>query len=365
MTGSEIVPFYVDIPQAHLDDLATRLDMARWPAQPDGTGWDYGIPLAYLKDLAHHWRHGYDWRVHEAQLNKFPQYTTEIDGQPIHFLHVRSENADALPLLLTHGWPSSVVEFLGMVEPLARDFHLVVPSLPGFGFSGPTRQTGWTVQRIAAAWAELMRRLGYTRYGVHGGDWGAVVSRELGRVRPDEVAGVHLTFLLTMPSGDPAELAALTEADRARLGRLRQFSVAGSGYRFIQATRPHTVAYGLNDSPIGLLAWIAEKFEEWTELPVDRDLLLTNVMLYWLTGTAESSARIYKDAAASLGPVPPSRTPTGIALFPQEIGAPIRDLAERTDAIVHWSEFPQGGHFPALECPAVLADDIRAFFGRP
>lgn len=360
--GDVLVPFHIDIPDDQLTDLRARLDDTLWPAEPEGAGWDYGIPLANLQELADYWRHGYDWRVHEARLNKIPQYLTEIDGQQIHFQHVPSDRPDALPLLLTHGWPSSVVEFEAVLEPLAQDFHLVVPSLPGFGFSGPTRRTGWTVPRIADTWAELMRRLGYDRYGVHGGDWGAVVSRELGRTRPEQVIGVHLTFLLTLPSGDPAELAALTAAEQATLGRLQQFAATGSGYRHIQSTRPHTLAYGLTDSPAGLLAWIAEKFAEWTGTPVDRDQLLTTVMLYWLTGTAGSAARIYKDAADAFGPQPPSSTPTGIALFPKEIGAPVRSLAERTDAIVRWTEFPRGGHFPAMEQPEPLADDIRAFF---
>jgi len=361
MGDSELVPFHVEIHQAQLDDLHTRLDMTRWPTEPDGASWDYGIPLAHLKELADHWRHRYDWRVHEARINKFPQYLTEIDGQPIHFLHVRSDRTDALPLLLTHGWPSSMLEFESVIGPLTKDFHLVLPSLPGFAFSSPARETGWTVPRIARAWAELMRRLGYSRYGVHGGDWGALVSRELGRLRSDQVVGVHLTFLLSTPPDDPA---ALTEPEQARLGRLRQFAETGSGYRHIQATRPHTLAYGLTDSPVGLLAWIAEKFEEWTDTPVDRDSLLTNVMLYWLTRTAGSAARIYKDAADSLGPAQPSSTPTGIALFPKEIGAPVRAFAERTDAIVRWTEFPRGGHFPAMEQPDRLAGDIRAFFGQ-
>ncbi|MFD9733791.1 epoxide hydrolase family protein [Umezawaea sp. NPDC059074] len=359
-------PYRIEIPESQLDDLRARLANTRWPAEPEGTGWSDGVPVAYLRDLVEHWRTRYDWRAWEARLNAFPQFTTTIDGANVHFLHVRSANEDALPLVLTHGWPGSVVEFLDVVEPLSRDFHLVIPSMPGYGFSGPTPDTGWNVPRIAAAWAELMARLGYDRYGAQGGDWGSAVSRELGILDAEHVVGVHLNMLVTRPDDD---LTGLTDDDRARLGRLKRFADDGSGYQRIQGTRPQTLAYGLTDSPVGQLAWIVEKFKEWTdstdvpEDAVDRDHLLTNVMVYWLTGTAGSSARLYKEAVKSWGAVKPSTTPTGVALFPGEIALPVRSIAEKTNTIVRWTEFDRGGHFAAMEEPDLLAADVRTFFG--
>lgn len=376
---ADIRPFRVDIPQADLDDLRERLARTRWTDQLDGTGWSYGVPVTYLKELAEYWRTSYDWRAAEAELNSFPQFTTEIDGANVHFLHVRSPEPGAFPLILTHGWPGSIVEFLDLIGPLtdpvahggaAEDaFHLVIPSIPGFGFSGPVTEPGWGLPRVARAWAELMGRLGYERYGVQGGDWGSGISRALGVLAPEKVAGVHLNFLLTFPSGDPAELAGLTDAEKARLARLNHFNQDGSGYIHIQATRPQTLAFGLADSPVGQLAWIVEKFKEWTyqaavpEDAVDRDRMLTNVMLYWLTNTAGSSARFYRESASSFGPQETLTVPLGLALFPGETGQPIRAFAEKTNPnIVHWSEFDHGGHFPALEAGDLLTADIRAFF---
>jgi epoxide hydrolase len=371
-----IRPFHIDIPQAGLDDLNTRLARTRWPDELPGAGWDYGIPLEYVKDLAEYWRTGYDWRVHERRLNAFAQFTTAIDGQNVHFLHVRSAEPGALPLILTHGWPGSVVEFMNVIGPLtdpaahggdsADAFHLVVPSVPGFGFSGPTRDRGWNVQRIARAWDELMGRVGYGRYGAQGGDWGSTISRELGRVAPQHLAGVHLNMLFPQFGAEPADL---TEQEKSRIGALRRFRSDGSGYYLIQSTRPQTLAYGLTDSPAGQLAWITEKFGEWTDngLPdqaVDRDQLLTNVTVYWLTATAGSSARLYYEAARAgdWGPPAPSPVPTGIAVFPREIAPPIRRFAEQSNNIVHWTEFDRGGHFAAMEQPALLVGDIREFF---
>jgi microsomal epoxide hydrolase len=381
MSDTEIRPFRIDIAEADLDDLRRRLSGARWPDQLPGVGWDYGIPLEYVRELAEYWRTTYDWRPHEKQLNQFPQFTTTIDNQNIHFLHVRSPEPDALPLIITHGWPGSIVEFMRVIGPLtnpaahggdpADAFHLVVPSIPGYGFSGPTRETGWNVGRIARAWDELMSRLGYRRYGAQGGDWGSSISRELGLIAGDHVIGVHLNMLATPPPKDPEELAALTDAERDRAQALERFRATGSGYGAIQSTRPQTLAYGLTDSPAGQLAWIVEKFGEWTDgnLPddaVDRDQLLTNVMLYWLTGTAGSSARLYYEAARSRAPGPPrpSTAPTGVAVFPREIAPPVRRLAELSNNIVHWSEFDRGGHFAAMEEPDLLVDDIREFFRR-
>jgi len=374
--GTPIQPFRVDIPQADLADLRTRLARTRWPDQLPEVGWDYGIPLDYVRELAGYWRASYDWRAHERRLNAFPQYTTVIDGQRVHFLHVRSPEPDALPLILTHGWPGSVVEFTGVIGPLtdpsahgaARSdaFHLVVPSIPGFGFSGPTTEPGWDVRRIARAWDELMSRLGYRRYGAQGGDWGSSISRELGVAFPGHLIGVHLNMLFPQVGGGSSDL---TETERQRVEAMQRFRTTGSGYYAIQSTRPQTLAYGLTDSPAGQLAWITEKFGEWTDdgLPdeaVDRDQLLTNVSVYWFTGTAGSSARLYYETAraAGWGQLATSTAPTGVAVFPREIAPPIRRFAEQTNNIVHWSEFDRGGHFAAMEVPDLLVGDVRAFF---
>ncbi|MGR6975136.1 epoxide hydrolase family protein [Streptomyces cynarae] len=376
-------PFRIDIAQAQLDDLHRRLDATRWPDELPGVGWDRGVPLGYLKELAAHWRTSFDWRAAEAQLNAHPQFTEEIDGARIHFLHVRSPEPDATPLLLTHGWPGSVAEFLDVIGPLsdprahggdpADAFHLVIPSIPGYGFSTLT-DTGWDTARIARAWAELMARLGYDRYVPQGGDAGAVISLELGRIDPEHVIGVHVNMLMTFPSGDPAELAGLDERDQARLGKLARFDAELSGYMKLQQTRPQTLAYALTDSPVGQLAWIVEKFRDWTgttalpEDAVDRDRLLTNVTIYWLTATAGSSAQFYYEGAAGVraaaaGAVPPPLTvPVGVAVFPDDIFVPVRSLADRDiPTITHWTEFEQGGHFAALEQPTALTGDIRAF----
>ena len=378
---AEIRPFRINIPQEDLDNLQDRLGRTRWPDELPGVGWSYGVPLGYLKGLAEHWRTTYDWREHEARLNEYPQFTTTIDGQNIHFLHVRSPEPDALPLVLTHGWPGSVVEFLDVIGPLADPrthggeaadaFHLVIPSIPGFGFSGRTRETGWTEQRIAAAFAELMRRLGYEHYGAQGGDLGAGVSPDLGRVDSDHVVGVHVNAatvgFMPFPPLDDAELSQLTDSERGRVQRISEFMTEGFGYAQIQSTRPQTLAYGLTDSPVGQLAWIVDKIKEWTnpsdELPeeaIDRDRMLTNVMIYWLTGTAGSSARIYFEGAHSGHWPQPSGVPTGVAVFAEDIA--IRRYAEQSNTIVHWSEFDRGGHFAAMEAPDLLTDDVRDFF---
>ena len=381
-TASEIRPFQVDVPDEALDDLRRRIAATRWPSRELVPDRSQGVQLATLQELARSGATDYDLRRLQARLNDLPQFITTIDGQPIHFLHVRSPEPEALPLVLTHGWPGSIVEFLEVIGPLsdprahggeaADAFHLVIPSLPGYGFSGPTREPGWTTDRIAVAWAELMARLGYRRYGAQGGDWGAFVSPELGRIDPEHVVGVHVNAATVgfIPFGvdAPEELATFTDAEKARLDRLNRFMSDQNGYFQIQATRPQTVAYGLTDSPVGQLAWIVEKFKEWTdasaELPtdaVDRDHLLTNVMLYWLTGTAGSSAGTYYENmhSGSWG-TPPSTTPTGVAVFAEDVA--IRRYAESGNNITHWTDFDRGGHFAAMEAPDLLVGDVRTFF---
>ncbi|MET8545567.1 epoxide hydrolase family protein [Kitasatospora sp. NPDC004799] len=381
-------PFRIDVPQEALDDLDRRLAATRWPGELPGVGWQRGVPLGYLKDLAEYWRTGFDWRKAEERLNAHPQFLTEIDGVDVHFLHVRSPEPDALPLIVTHGWPGSVAEFLDVIGPLtdprahggdpADAFHLVIPSLPGYGFSGRPRETGWDTARVGRAWAELMRRLGYDRYLVQGGDWGMPVSLQLGLADPAHVAGVHLNMLATFPPQDPAEFADLDEADRARLEFAAHFEQDGAGWRKIQSTRPQTLSYGLTDSPVGQLAWIVEKFKEWTaarsvpEDAVDRDRLLTNAAIYWFTASAGSSAQLYYESnrldsefiATWAGPWQLA-APVGVAVFPEDAVRPIRRWAERIlPTLAHWSEFERGGHFAALEEPGLFVGDVRAFARR-
>ena len=369
--GDTLIPFRIAIPDADLRDLHQRLDAARWPDEIDDAGWDYGIPLQTTRDLAAYWRHGYDWRAWEARLNEIPQFQTTIDGQNIHALHVRSPEPDAMPLILTHGWPGSILEFINVIGPLTdprahggdpRDaVHVVAPSIPGFAFSGHTHERGWDVRRIAQAWKALMARLGYSRYGAQGGDWGSAISRDLGLVAPDQVIGVHLNYLRINP---PAEPVPLRPGEAERIEKLKQYNATVPGYIGIQSTKPQTLAYGLTDSPTGQLAWIAEKFHAWSDprSPIDRDHLLTNVSLYWFTRTAGSSARIYYESARGRGIPNPCPVPMGVAVFPYDILQPVRSFAERVYDIRHWSEFARGGHFAALEAPDLLTTDIRDFF---
>ena len=384
MGDASIDPFTIAIDDAALDDLRRRLDHTRWPDSQPADDWSYGLPLAYARELAAYWRNEYDWRAAESSLNTFPQFTTTIDGANVHFLHVRSTRDDATPLLLTHGWPGSFVEFVDVIGPLTEPpadqpaFHVVVPTLPGYGFSGHTTDKGWTPHRIARAWAELMARLGYERYGAHGGDWGSVVTHALLRVAPDNVIGAHLTMLASGVPGRKLDVDALpgvTDADRALIKKSRDNSAfiraTEMGYFMIQSTKPQTLAYGLADSPVGQMAWIAEKFKAWTDntgLPesaVERDALLTNVCLYWFTNTAGSSARLYYETAWSGGfggRLEPSTVPVAVMVFPKEIMIPVRRVAEQFDNIVRWSEPESGGHFAALEEPDVVVPDIREFF---
>lgn len=371
-----ITPFRIDVPQARLDDLAARLANTRWPDELPDVSWDYGVPVSYVRDLAEHWRTSYDWRAHEAALNRLPQLVTEIQGQRVHFAHVRSPEPDALPLVMVHGWPSSLVEFLDVVGPLtdprahggdpADAFHVVIPSPPGFAFSGPTRRPGEaSSDRYAELFAELMARLGYTAYGTQGGDLGSLVGPQMGRIDTDHVVGVHVNGLLTI-GGWEGDTSGYDEADQRRLAELERFDEVG-GYAAIQSTRPQTLAVGLHDSPAGLLAWITDLFHTFTnpaiELPedaVDRDALLTNVTIYWLTETLASSTRIYKESQSWGAPLQSSGVPTGCALFPGD--STIRAIAERQNNVVHWTELDRGGHFAALEAPDLLVDDVRTFF---
>ena len=370
--SDDIRPFRIEVPQADLDDLHHRLAIARWPQELPGVGWTRGIPLRHLRDLAERWRTGYDWRLHESTLNGYPQFTTTIDGQRIHFLHVRSDRPDAKPLLITHGFPSSVAEFLHLIEPLVspaqgQAFHVVAPSLPGYAFSTPLSGTGWTMARAARAWVELMGRLGYERYGVHGGDVGAGVSGAVAGIDGEHVIGVHVvtdpltaantaTFIPGMADGlDPDD-----PVDSLILDRMKAFQTDGSGYLMIQNSRPQTIGYGLVDSPVLQLAWIAEKVHEWTDLPVDRDQLLTTVSLYWFTGSGATAAHtLYEQAHSSDWGAPPA-VPRGFAVFGAD--ETVRKLVPAPDT-AHWTEFQRGKHFPAMEAPAQLAADLQAFFG--
>jgi epoxide hydrolase len=370
--SDEIRPFRIEVPQADLDHLHDRLATARWPGELPGVGWTRGVPLDYLKELAEHWRTGYDWRAAEAELNRFPQFSTEIDGQRIHFLHVRSDRPDATPLLVTHGFPSSVAEFGHLIGPLVDPaegpaFHVVAPSLPGYAFSTPLSSTGWSMGRTARAWVELMRRLGYQRYGVHGGDVGAGVSGLVAARDSSHVIGMHVVTDPLTAAGTATFLPGMADrldeddpVDKVILDRMREFRADGSGYLAIQNSRPQTIGYGLVDSPLLQLAWIAEKFEAWTDLPIDRDQLLTTVSLYWFTGSGASAAHtLYEQAHSSDWGAPPA-VPQGFAVFGAD--ETVRRLVPAPpDA--HWSEFERGKHFPAMEAPAQLAMDLQAFFG--
>ncbi|KAB1937962.1 epoxide hydrolase [Micromonospora sp. ALFpr18c] len=374
MTGTAIRPFRVEIPQTALDELASRLDRTIWPTDLPGTGDTYGMSTDRVRALADRWRNGFDWRAVEARLNTHPQFVTDIDGEQIHFLHVRSSRPDATPLVLTHGWPGSVLEYLDVIAPLteptdptAPAFHVVVPSLPGFGFSGPTRSAGWNQHRTARAWAELMNRLGYDSYGAVGNDAGSMVAPELGRIDRDHVLGVHVTQLFSFPSGDPAEFAGLSEADQAALAHLQWFYENKFSFNQVHSQQPQTLAFALADSPVGLLAWNAQLFDE----SLDADFILGNVALYWFTGTAASAIRFYwEDAHAGEQPTEPTTAPTALAMFPGDFQS-IRRFADRDHTnIVRWTAYESdvegrgdvGGHYAAHQATDVLVADIREFF---
>jgi pimeloyl-ACP methyl ester carboxylesterase len=372
-----ISPFEIRVSDEVLADLRERLARTRWPDQIEAAGWDYGSELGYVKELCAYWRDKFDWRAQETALARYPHFTTRIDGQRLHFLHARSKEKAAFPLILTHGWPGSVLEFMKIL-PLLTDpaahggraedaFHVVCPSLPGYGFSGPTRERGWDTQRIAEAEIELMRRLGYARYGAQGGDWGAIVTTQIGRLDPAHCAGIHLNMLI----GLPKEGTELSEQEKQWVADAQAFQADGVGYQQIQGTRPQTLAYGLTDSPAGLAAWIVEKFRAWSDCDGDverrfsKDELLANITLYWVTGTIGSSTRLYYEVRKS-GRVGFTQgrveVPTGCAVFPKELYKTPRAWADAHYNVTHWTEFPRGGHFAAMEEPALLAEDVRAFF---
>jgi microsomal epoxide hydrolase len=378
-------PFRIEIPQADLDDLHRRIAATRWPGEVLGAGWSRGVPLGYLRELADHWLTRFDWRAAERRLNRFEQFTTEIDGVDIHYVHVRSAEPSATPLIITHGWPGSFAEFVNVIEPLtdpvahggtaADAFHVVVPSIPGFGFSSAPAEPGWDTDRVARAWAVLMRRLGYDRYVVQGGDWGMPISLRLGLNEPAYVAGVHVNMFAAFPPNDPTAFESLDPADTARLEFTAMFEQDGAGWRKLQSTRPQTVAYALTDSPVGQLAWIVEKYKEWTdskdapEDAVDRDLMLTIVSIYWFTASAGPSAHLYYESShldadfvrTWAGPWPLAM-PVGVANYPADAVRPVRRFAEPLlPTLTHWTELDRGGHFAAMEQPELFARDLRAF----
>jgi epoxide hydrolase len=372
-----IEPFSIKVRSDVLDDLRARLKNTRWPGAEVVGDWSQGIPLEWTREICRYWAEEYDWRRREALLNRFTQFTTEIDGLAIHFLHVRSPHPQAMPLIVTHGWPGSIVEFQKVIGPLtnptafggdaADAFHVVCPSLPGFGFSAKPQTTGWGVDRIARTWASLMERLGYARYGAQGGDWGSAVTTSLGAQDSAHCAGIHITLAMaTRPDvkGEP------TPEEARALKGAKYYADWDAGYSKQQSTRPQTLGYGLTDSPSGQAAWILEKFWAWTDCDGDplnvlsRDELLDNVMLYWVTATAASSARLYWE---SFGPDRRPRhtvtIPTGVAVFPKEIVPPVRRWMEAnyTD-IRHWTEMPKGGHFAAFEQPELFVQEVRKYF---
>jgi epoxide hydrolase len=372
--SADITSFRIDVPEADLEDLRDRLRRTRWPEAETVADWSQGIPLGYARRLCEHWLERYDWRAAEARLNRFPQFLTSLDDLDIHFVHVGSPHPDALPLVMTHGWPGSIVEFQKVIEPLtdpvafggdaADAFHVVCPSLPGYGFSGKPARTGWGSGATADAWDQLMARLGYPRYAAQGGDWGAQVTTALAMRHPDHLAGIHLNMVIAFP--DPSD--ELTEREQAAMASVSYYDRWDSGYSKEQSTRPQTVGYGLVDSPAGLCGWIVEKFWAWTDCDGDPANVLTfdetldNVMLYWVTGAGASSARFYWESFRRpfLGPV---HVPAGCSIFPKEIFRPSRRWAERQLPKLHyWNELDKGGHFAAFEQPETFVNEVRASF---
>lgn len=371
---SEIRPFTLAVPQQELDDLKTRIDLTRWPEKETVADWSQGTPLAALQDLVAYWRDHYDWRRCEARLNALGQFTTEIDGLSIHFIHVRSPHAGAMPLIMTHGWPGSVIEFMGVIEALtnpddpAQTFDLVLPSLPGFGFSGKPTATGWGVEKIGRAWGELMTRLGYDRWVAQGGDWGSAVTTAIAVRKVTGCAGIHLNMPIGRPL--PEDMENPSPAELKALGALKHYQDWDSGYSTQQRTRPQTLGYGLVDSPVGLAGWIFEKMWAWTDnagSPFDalsRDQILDNIMLYWLPANGASSARLYWESFGSFAPQE-IELPVAVSAFPKEILPTPRKWAERNYRnLVHWGDMEKGGHFAAWEQPQAFVSELRAAFGK-
>jgi microsomal epoxide hydrolase len=372
--NSDIHPFKMHVPDSVLIDLRHRLAETKWPDQLPGTTWEYGADIKKVRQLADYWQNQYDWRAQEAKINRFDQFTTEIDGQQIYFIHQRSPRPDAIPLLLIHGWPGSIVEFLALIEPLTNPtdshtpaFDVIIPSLPGFGFSGPTTTRGWGPQRMAKALVVLMDRLGYSRYGIQGGDWGSLIARDMAYQAPAHVIGLHLNLL----TADPPNADAVAQMSDAERKRLSYFDQPESSFFFLQAAEPQTLAYALTDSPVGWLAWMVGKFQLLTDnngdflTAVDRDTFLTDVTLYWVTDTVGSAMRIYREhrlTAEDAVPSPRLETPIGYADFPKEVAVPPFRWVTQTYNVVQRTEMPKGGHFAALEQPDLLIDDIRKFF---
>ncbi len=372
--------FIIDVPQAVLDDLNERLDDTRWPDEIPGSGWDYGSNLAYIQELVAYWRTRFDWRAQERLLNAMPQFKADVDGLSIHFVHQRGKGPDPFPLIMIHGWPGSFFEMYKVLGPLtdpaahggdpADAFDMVVPSLPGYGFSGQPRERGMDTGRIAGLFAKLMsEELGYRRFGSQGGDWGASVTTFLGARHADVVAGIHLNMVIS--GRGAASESERTEEEKRWLKEFEAFRAEEMGYATIQGTKPQTLSYGLNDSPAGLCAWIVEKFRRWSDCDGDversftKDELLTNVMIYWVTQTIGSSVRLYYESFHAQGQGLGSgrvEVPTGVAVFPKEIVKPPRVTVERAYNLQRWTEMPAGGHFAALEEPEALVEDIRAFF---
>lgn len=373
MQVDNIRAFAIDVPQAALDDLKGRLARTRWPEKETVGDWDQGIPLAYAKELADYWRDDYDWRPVEARLNALPNYLATVDGLDIHFLHIRSTNPAARPLVLTHGWPGSVLEFLDVIEPLGADYHLVIPSLPGYGFSAKPEEAKWSVEHIGAAWDALMRGLGYDRYFAQGGDWGSAVTCAIGMNHADHCAGIHVNMVVGAPP--PDLMTDLTDSEKLYLARFGWYQSKDSGYSTQQATRPQTIGYALTDSPVGQMAWIVEKCHGWTdcghqpggqsvgghpEKALSRDAMLDTVSLYWLTASAASSARLYWHSFRSFA-AGEILVPTGCSLFPNEIMRLSRRWAERRyKNIVYWNELDRGGHFAAWEQPNLFVGEVHA-----
>ncbi|MBM4268005.1 MAG: epoxide hydrolase [Deltaproteobacteria bacterium] len=374
--ATDVTPFRIAIPDAQLEDLRRRLAATRWPNAEVVDDWSQGIPLAYTQEVCRYWEKEYDWRKREARLNEFPQFRTEIDGLGIHFIHVRSPRADALPLVITHGWPGSVVEFLKVIRPLADPashggdaadaFHVVCPTLPGYGFSDKPAKPGFNVQKIADLWSQLMVRLGYDRYVAQGGDWGSMVTTMIGIQDTKHCAAIHTNMPIAPP--DPETMSSLTDKEQAAIAGFMHYQEWDSGYSKQQSTRPQTLGYGLADSPAGQAAWILEKFWAWTdcnghpENALSRDEMLDNIMLYWLPGAGASSARLYWESfrTPSLDPVP---APTGCSIFPKEIFRTSRRWAEkRFPNLIYFNELEKGGHFAAFEQPELFVQEVRACF---